>query len=75
MLQCEAEYLQLVSICIHFIPLSMSWKKRSASGGWGFSEKILNDFIGEDEYIMRVDLGSMHRFKWMDYGSPWLNMG
>ena len=75
MLQCEAEYLQPGEYMHTFYPLVNVLEKASASGGWGFSEKILNDFIGEDEYIMRVDLGSMHRFKWMDYGSPWLNMG
>lgn len=34
-------------------------------GGWGFSDKLLNEYIGEQEYIMRVDLDYMHSFKWI----------
>lgn len=48
-----------------FYPLSSLLKKAKKSGGCGFSERLLNDYIGEDEYIMRVDLGKMQSFKWI----------
>jgi len=38
--------------------------KARDSGGWGFSESILNDYIGEDEYIMRIDVGNIYSFRW-----------
>ena len=37
-----------------------------ASGGDEFSERLLHDFIGEDEYIMRVDLDEMNCFEWIN---------
>jgi hypothetical protein len=39
--------------------------KAKEAGGWGFSERILNDYKGEDEYIMRINLGNMYCLKWM----------
>lgn len=48
-----------------FYPLVSVLIKARDSGGCGFSERILNDYIGEDEYIMRINLGNMHSFKWM----------
>jgi hypothetical protein len=48
-----------------FYPLVSVLIKARDSGGCGFSERILNDYIGEDEYIMKVNLGNMHCFKWM----------
>lgn len=48
-----------------FYPLSSVLKKAKKSGGCGFSEKLLNDYIGEDEYIMRVNLANMYSLKWM----------
>lgn len=48
-----------------FYPLISVLDKAKASGGWGFTERFLNEFIGEDEYIMRVSLGNMHCFRWI----------
>ncbi len=48
-----------------FYPLVNVLVKVRDSGGGGFSERILNDYIGEDEYIMRINLRNMHRFRWM----------
>lgn len=48
-----------------FFPLVEVLIKAKNSGGWGFSERLINDYIGEDEYIMRIDLGHMHGFKWV----------
>jgi len=39
-------------------------RKARDSGRSVFSEKFLNDYIGEDEYIMRINLGNMSSFKW-----------
>lgn len=51
-----------------FYPLVNVLKKVKASGGDEFSKRLLNDFIGEDEYIMRVDLTDMRCFKWINKG-------
>lgn len=48
-----------------FYPLANVLKRAKASDGWGFSSKLLDDFIGEDEYIMRIDPDYSHSFKWM----------
>lgn len=48
-----------------FYPLISVLEKAMASGGCGFSERILDNYIGQDEYIMRIDLGNMHGFKWV----------
>ncbi len=48
-----------------FYPLSSVLKKAKKSGGCGFSERLLNNYIGEDEYIMRIDLENMQSFKWL----------
>lgn len=47
-----------------FYPLSELIKKDNETETHMFSEGIRSDYIGEDEYIMRVDLGSMCTFKW-----------
>ncbi len=47
-----------------FYPLVSVLDKARASGGFGFSERFLNEFIPEDEYIMRIDLVNMHSFRW-----------
>lgn len=49
-----------------FYPLVSVLVKARNSGGCGFSERFLDDYIGEDEYIMRINLGNMHSFKWMN---------
>lgn len=46
-----------------FYPLVSVLEKAKASGGCGFNERFLDEFIGEDEYIMRIDLGKMHSFR------------
>lgn len=48
-----------------FYPLSSVLKKAKKSGGWEFSERILNKYIFEDEYIMKIDLENMQSFKWL----------
>jgi len=49
-----------------FYPLVSVLKKAKDSGGWGFNESFLDKYIGEDEYIMRINLGYMHGFKWVE---------
>ncbi len=48
-----------------FYPLSSVLIKAKKSGGCGFSRKLLNDYIGEDEHIMRIDSENMQSFKWI----------
>lgn len=48
-----------------FYPLVCVLKKAKISGWRGFNKTFLNKYIGEDEYIMRIDLGNMHSFKWI----------
>lgn len=60
----EEQYYQPGQYRHTFYPLISVLEKAKASGKWGFSENFLNEFIGEDEYIMRISLGSMHCFKW-----------
>ncbi|MFM9951529.1 MAG: hypothetical protein ACKV1O_26575 [Saprospiraceae bacterium] len=48
-----------------FYPLVNVLVKARDSGGCGFSERILNDYIDEDEYIMRINLGNIYSFRWM----------
>lgn len=47
-----------------FYPLVSVLIKARDLGGCGFSQRFLNDYIGEDEYIMRVNVESMYHFKW-----------
>lgn len=65
MLQFEEEFYQPGQYKHTFYPLVSVLEKAKASGGCGFSERLLNDYLGEDEYIMRIDLGNMHGFKWI----------
>lgn len=48
-----------------FYPLSDVLRKAKDTGGSGFSYGQL-EYICEDEYIMRMDLGTMRAFKWID---------
>lgn len=48
-----------------FYPLVDVLDIAKKSGGWGFSDRLLNSYIGEQEYIMRVDIGDMHSFRWI----------
>ncbi|WP_211226764.1 hypothetical protein [Algoriphagus vanfongensis] len=47
-----------------FYPIVDVLNKAKNDGGWGFSSMILNDHIGEDEYIMRIELNNMYHLKW-----------
>lgn len=47
-----------------FYPLVDLLNKAKSLGGCGFSDSMLNEYIGEDEYIMRVDLNNMSILKW-----------
>lgn len=47
-----------------FYPLVSVLAKAKKSGGWGFSDRILTNYFGEDEYIMRNNLGSICCLKW-----------
>lgn len=58
-LRCAGQYRY------SFYPLVKVLEKAKATGGCGFTERFLNEFIGEDEYIMRVDLDNMHGFRWV----------
>ena len=64
-LQFESKYFKPGEYRHTFYPLVSVLKKASESGGWGFSEDLLNNYIVEDEYIMRINLGSMYTFKWI----------
>lgn len=52
-----------------FYPLVDVLVKAKDSGGWGFSERLLNDCIGEDEYIMRISVANTYGLKWMKTNS------
>jgi len=47
-----------------FFPLVNVLIKARDSGGSEFHKSIF-DFIGEDEYIMRINSGNMYGFKWI----------
>jgi hypothetical protein len=47
-----------------FYPLVDLLKRDDESESHVFSDSLRRDYIGEDEYIMRVNLGNMHSFKW-----------
>ncbi|MFZ6024563.1 MAG: hypothetical protein ACOYVG_08940 [Bacteroidota bacterium] len=47
-----------------FYPLVDVLKRAKASGRGEFSERTF-DFIGEDEYIMKIDTTRMHCFRWI----------
>lgn len=61
----EEKYYQPGQYKHTFYPLVSVLEKANACGGCGFTERFLNEYIGEDEYIMRISLGSMHSFKWI----------
>lgn len=49
-----------------FYPLSEVLKKAKEKGGWGFSERFLRQYAGEDEYIMKIDFSIMQLLKYID---------
>lgn len=48
-----------------FYPLSNVLKKAKEKGGWGFSERLLREYGGEDEYIMKIDFTVMQLLKYI----------
>lgn len=64
-LLCEEEIYQPGEYAHTFYPLVSVLEKAKASDGWGFSERLLDTYIGEDEYIMRLDLGFVSSFRWI----------
>ena len=63
-LMVEEDFYKVGTYEHTFFPLVNVLINAQNSGGAGFSERFLNDYIGEDEYIMRVDMGNMHTLKW-----------
>lgn len=47
-----------------FFPISELLKKESQSPNCKFSSRLIEDYVKEDEYIMRVDLSEMYSCKW-----------
>jgi hypothetical protein len=47
-----------------FYPLSNVFKIAKAAGGMGFSKRLLDHYVGEDEYLMRIDDQNTHCLKW-----------
>jgi hypothetical protein len=62
----EESIYKLGSYLHTFYPLVDVLVKAKNDGGWGFPERILNNYIGEDEHIMRVNLGRMHCVSWVN---------
>ena len=50
-----------------FYPLSEVLKKAKDNGGWGFSERFLSKYSGEDEYIMKINFSIMQLLKYIDH--------
>jgi hypothetical protein len=64
-LEFEEKYYKPGEYKSTFYPLVDVLIKAKDSGGWGFSERLLNDYIGEDEYIMRFNKGNIYHFIWI----------
>lgn len=64
-LQFEKELCKIGEYKNTFYPLVDVLIKAKNSGGWGFSERILRDYIGEDEYIMKINLENLNKLKWV----------
>lgn len=61
----EEEFYKTGEYSNTFYPLVDVLMKARNAGGWGFSERLIDGYIGEDEYIMRINLGRMHCVKWI----------
>ncbi|MEO6174396.1 MAG: hypothetical protein ABIP27_04505 [Flavobacterium circumlabens] len=64
-LQFEEEFYANGNYRNTFYPLVDVLIKARDSGGWGFSERILGEYIGEGEYIMRINLENVNTFRWV----------
>ncbi len=64
-LQFEEEIYKKGDYRRTFYPLVDVLIKARDSGGWGFSERLLSNYIGEDEYIMKIDLDYVNKFRWV----------
>lgn len=60
----EEEFLSCGEYMHTFYPLVNVLKQALDSGGCEFSKETFK-FIGEDEYIMRINLASMYCLKWV----------
>lgn len=47
-----------------FFPLVDVLKKAKEEGGYGFSSNFLDQYLSEEEYILRINLDRMHTLKW-----------
>lgn len=65
MLQLEDKFYKPGKYKHTFYHLGAVLQKAKLKGGWGFSNFLLDRYTGEDEYIMRVNPGYMHWFKWV----------
>jgi len=48
-----------------FYPLVKVLLKARDLGGWGFPQEILDDYIGEDEYIMKINFDNINSLRWI----------
>jgi|GEM_PF-166251 len=65
LLEYETRYYKLGSYKHTFYPLVDLLKKAKNDGGWGFTERLLSEFVVEDEYIMRISPGHIHALRWI----------
>lgn len=64
-LKFEDEFYKPGNYVHTFYPLVSILIKAKNSGGCGFSDRILNDYVGEDEYIMRFDSENMNSLRFI----------
>ena len=64
-LKFEEEFCKIGEYKNTFYPLVNVLIKARDSGGYGFSKEFLNEYIAQDEYIMRVNSGNMQSLRWM----------
>lgn len=62
----EEKFFQIGEYRHTFYPLVSVLAKARKNGGYGFTDNFLNTYIGEDEYIMRTNLGRMNRLRWVE---------
>ncbi|MDM1521563.1 hypothetical protein HX087_17485 [Myroides odoratimimus] len=63
-LMFENKYYKTGEYKHSFYPLVDLLIEAKKSDGWGFSDNILNNYLGEDEYIMRINHNWMNFLKW-----------